>query len=358
MAVRLTRARVMARSTSKNQKQGNRLTMPQPTRRLALLSGLGLAAPAFIGSDAAAQAYPTKPVRIIIPFPPGNMSDLIVRLMADEMQSRHGVQVVVDNRAGATGAIGIQAVTRSEADGYTLLLTSNSPVTVNPAVNPNLPFDVQRDLVPMALIGWTGFLIIVPPDFPANTLGEAVALMRANPGRYTAANPGQGTQGHLVTESFSRLTGTRLEQVSYRGSAAALVDINAGRVHFMVDAMTSAMPQLRGGRVKALAVLSSQRSPIAPEVPSMTEAGVPEVANFTATAWAGLMGPAATPRAVTEYWNRQINALLREDGFKRRLAVANVEAAPPSGPERLADLVSGELERWRRLVREANITAG
>lgn len=319
-------------------------------RRAVLASPLvALGAPAF------AQAYPARPVRIIVPFPPGNMSDLIARVLTEEMHTRHNVQIVVDNRAGATGAIGVQAVTSAPPDGYTLLLTSNSPVVVNPAVTPNLPFDVQRDLVSISLIGWTGFLIVVPPDFPANTLAEAVALMRAHPGRFTAANPGMGTAGHLTTEMFSRLTRIPLEQVSYRGSAQALLDLSVGRVHFMVDAMTSAMPQVTGGRVKALAVLARERSPLLPNVASMREAGVPEVADFQSVAWAGLMGPSGTPPAVALYWSRIFNELLADPAFVRRLAQQNVEAAPPGGPERLADLVQSDLTRWRQLVRDANI---
>jgi tripartite-type tricarboxylate transporter receptor subunit TctC len=323
--------------------------MARITRRATLAAGL--ATPMV----ARAQAYPSRPVRFIVPFPPGNMSDLIARLLIDEMQSRHNVQVVVDNRAGATGAIGVQAVTSAAPDGHTLLLTSNSPIVVNPAVTPNLPFDVTRDLVSMALIGWTGFLIVVPPDFPANTLAEAVALMRATPGRYIAANPGMGTAGHLNTEMFSRLTGTRLEQVPYRGSTQALLDLSTGRVQFMIDAMTSSMPQVQGGRIKALAVVARNRSPLLPEVSSMREAGVPEVADFESLAWAGIMGPAGTPQGVTLYWNRVINELLQEDSFRRRLAQQNVEAAPPSGSEKLADLVATDLARWRQLVRDAHI---
>lgn len=315
---------------------------------------LAAATPAF-APMAFAQAYPARPVRIIVPFPPGNMSDLIARVLTEEMQTRHNVQVIVDNRAGATGAIGVQAVTSAAPDGHTLLLTSNSPVVVNPAVTPNLPFDVQRDLVSMSLIGWTGFLIVVPPDFPANTLAEAVALMRAHPGRYIAANPGMGTAGHLTTEMFSRLTRIPLEQVPYRGSSQALLDLSVGRVHFMVDAMTSSTPQVAGGRIKALAVIAPERSPILPQVPSMREAGVPEVADFRSVAWAGLMGPAGTPQAVTLYWNRIFNELLADPNFVRKLAQQNVEAAPPGGPERLADLVQSDLTRWRNLVRDANI---
>jgi tripartite-type tricarboxylate transporter receptor subunit TctC len=320
-----------------------------PRRTLLATPMLALATPGF------AQSYPARPVRIIVPFPPGNMSDLIARVLTEEMQTRHNVQIVVDNRAGATGAIGVQAVTSSPPDGHTLLLTSNSPVAVNPAVTPNLPFDVMRDLVPMALIGWTGFLIVVPPDLPANNLAELVALMRAHPGRYIAANPGMGTAGHLTTEMFSRLARVPMEQVPYRGSAQALLDLSVGRVHFMIDAMTSAMPQVTGGRVKALAVLAHNRSPLLPNVPSMRESGVPEVAEFQSLAWAGLMGPAGTPQGVTLYWNRIFNTLLAEPSFVRRLAQLNVEAAPPSGPEALADILRTDLTRWQRLVREANI---
>ena len=318
-------------------------------RRLLAAPALALSIPAY------AQGYPTRPVRIIVPFPPGNMSDLIARVLTEEMQTRHNVQVIVDNRAGATGAIGVQAVTTAPPDGHTLLLTSNSPVAVNPAVTPNLPFDVLRDLVPMSLIGWTGFLIVVPPDLPANNLGELVALMRANPGRYIAANPGMGTAGHLTTEMFSRLARVPMEQVPYRGSAQALLDLSVGRVHFMIDAMTSATPQVNGGRVKALAVLAQTRSPILPNVPNMRESGVPEVVDFQSLAWAGLFAPAGTPPAVTLYWNRIFNELLADPAFVRRLAQQNVEAAPPGGPERLADILRTDLTRWQQLVRDANI---
>ncbi|MBY0337860.1 MAG: tripartite tricarboxylate transporter substrate binding protein [Acetobacteraceae bacterium] len=320
------------------------------TRRAALAA---LATPAL--ASAQGGAYPNRPVRIVVPFPPGNMSDLIARVLAEEMQTRHGVQVVVDNRAGATGALGIQAVTRAEPDGYTLLLSSNSPLSVNPAVTPNLPFDVLRDLVPMSLIGWTSFLMVFPPDFPARTLGEAVALMRANPRNFIAANPGMGTAGHLMTELFGRTIGVPLEQVPYRGSAQALMDLSQNRVQVMIDALTSSMPQVQGGRVRPLAIMQQRRSPLAPEVPAMPEAGVPEVSGFDMVAWAGLLGPAGTPAGVTAYWNEVFNALLRDQAFVRRLAQQNVEGAPPGPPARLTELLTQELDRWTRLVRDANI---
>lgn len=324
------------------------------TRRTILATALG----ACVAPALAQPAYPVRPIRLVVPFPPGNLSDLIARVLVEEMQTRHNVQLVVDNRAGATGAIGIQAVTRAEPDGYTLLLSSNSPLAVNPALTANLPFDVTRDLLPVSLIGWASFLLVFPNEFPAQTLAEAVALMRASPGRFIAANPGIGTAGHLMTEMFSRLTGARMEQVPYRGSTQALTDMSQNRVQFMIDAMTSALPQVQGGRVKALAVMQRRRSPLAPEIPSMPEAGVPEIADFESFGWAGLLAPAGTPASVTGYWSRQMNALLQEPAFVRRLAAQNVEAAPAGGPERLSNLLSSDLARWTRLVREANITLG
>ena len=220
------------------------------SRRLVTL-GLGVTAVAAM-RPALAQSYPARPVRLVVPFPPGNMSDLISRLLVEEMQVRQRATLVVDNRAGATGAIGVQAVARAEPDGYTLLVSSNSPLTVNPAVRSDLPFDVMRDLAPVALLGWTGFLIVFSPNFPARNLAEAVAVMRAAPGKYLAANPGPGTAGHLITEMFSRLTGTKLEHAPYRGSAQALLDVSQGRVHMMIDAMTSSLPQVRGRTVEAI----------------------------------------------------------------------------------------------------------
>ncbi len=321
------------------------------------LFSFGLTSLAALGGvrSACAQTYPSRPVRLIVPFPPGNMSDLISRLLVEEMQTRQRATLVVDNRAGATGAIGVQAVARAEPDGYTLLVSSNSPLTVNPAVRQDLPFDVMRDLTPVALLGWTGFLIVFSPDFPARTLSEAVAVMQASPGKYIAANPGTGTAGHLITEMFSRLTGIQLAHAPYRGSAQALLDVSQGRVHMMIDAMTSSLPQMRGGTVKALAVLSQRRSPLAPEIPSMPESGVAEVAQFEALAWTGLLAPSLVAPEVITYWNRQANALLSERRFVDRLAAMNDEAAPPGPPERLRELMQAELTRWTRLAREANI---
>ena len=184
------------------------------------LFGLALACAGVL--PLAAQPYPSRPVRVVVSFPPGNMADLAARVLAEEAQRRLNVTLVVENRAGASGALGVQSVATARPDGYTLLVTSLSPIVVNPALIRNLPYDPQRDLAPISLLGWTGYIVSVAPDFPARTMAEAVQVLRANPGRYTAGNPGVGTLAHLTTELFSQLIGTRLESVPYRGSGAAL----------------------------------------------------------------------------------------------------------------------------------------
>lgn len=246
------------------------------------LFGLALACAAAL--PALAQSYPTRPVRLVVPFPPGNAADLTARILAEEAQRRLNLSIVVENRAGGSGAIGVQAVTTARPDGYTLLVTSLSPVVVNPALIRNLPYDSQRDLAPVSLLGWIGYVFAVAPDFPARDMREAVAVLRANPGRYSAGNPGIGTLAHLTTELFSQMVGTRIESVPYRGSAAALLDLSTGRLGVMIDAMTSGLPQVQAGRVRGLAVVQSSRSALAPELPSMPETGVPELRELQALA--------------------------------------------------------------------------
>ncbi len=317
------------------------------------LAGLVLACAAIL--PAAAQPYPSRPVRFVVPFPPGNAADVTSRVLAEEAQRRLNLSVVVENRAGASGALGVQAVTSARPDGYTLLVTSLSPIVVNPALIRSLPYDPQKDLVPISLLGWTGYIFSVAPDFPARTLAEAVAVLRANPGRYSAGNPGMGTLAHLTTELFGQLIGTRLESVPYRGSGAALLDLSTGRLGVMIDAMTSSLPQVQAGRVRGLAVVQSTRSPLAPELPSMAEAGVPELRDMQAQAWVALFGPAGLPEEVIGFWNREMSRWLADPAIAQPFAAQNLEVAPPAGPERLAELVRSDLAKWSRVARDANI---
>ncbi|MBR0641867.1 Bug family tripartite tricarboxylate transporter substrate binding protein [Plastoroseomonas hellenica] len=323
-------------------------------RRRDVLAGLLATLP--VAGQASAQAYPSRPVRLIIPFPPGNLADLTARLAAEEVQRRLGHGWVVDNRAGASGAIGIRAVMQAPPDGYTLLLSSLSPIVVNPVLTANPGYDPLADLAPILLMGWTGYLLVCSPDFPATTLAEAVRVLRAAPaGRYAMATPGTGTVTHLASEQFMLQTGTRMETVPYRGSGAALMDVASGRVALMIDAMSTSLPQARGSQVRALAVVQQRRSPLAPEIPAISELGVPEVAGMEVRAWTGLLGAAATPPEVVDYWNRELGKLLADPAVTQRFAAQNVEVAPPAPAAGFRAMIEAELARWRQVVRDARI---
>lgn len=322
-------------------------------RRRALVAATGLAAlplPAF------AQAYPARAVRLVVPFPPGNTSDIISRMIAEEVQRRHGATAVVENRAGASGALGVQAVTGARPDGYTLLVTTQSPIVVNPPLTRNLPYDPIRELAPIGLFARTGFLLACAPDFPARTMAEAAAVLRAAPpGRFIAANPGLGTMSHLAMELLNLQLGTKVEAVPYRGSAAALLDLAAGRVHLMIDAFNSAYPQVQGGRARALGVISTRRSALVPDVPSMAESGVPELAELDAQSWTGLFGPTGTPPEVVAWWNEALRRVMSDREVATRLAQTFIEAVPPTTPEAFSREIAADLAKWTRVVRDARI---
>jgi tripartite-type tricarboxylate transporter receptor subunit TctC len=332
------------------------MTEATSRRRLLRVAGMfGLSA--TLPAPALAQsAYPgSRPIRIVVPFPPGNTSDLVSRLVAEEVQQRFGTQVVVENRAGASGLLGVQTVSGARPDGLTLLVTTQSPIVVNPPLMRNPPYDPQRALDPVALFARTGFVLVASPDFPAATMAEAAAVLRAAPGRYSAANAGQGTMSHLAMELLGLSLGTRAESVPYRGSAAALVDLTAGRVQLMIDGFNSALPLTRDGRAKALAVVARERSPLAPELPSTRESGVSELAELEALSWTGLFGPPGTPPEVTTWWNNALRQVMSDPMIATKLAQQFVQAVPPTTPQLFAEEIASDLAKWRRVVREARI---
>ncbi len=330
------------------------MTMTLAITRRHALAGAALAT--LAAPRAMAQAYPARPVRLVVPFPPGNTSDILARLAAEEVQKRRGVTVVVENRPGASGALGVQAVTGARPDGLTLLVTTQSPIVVNPPLMKNPPYDPVRDLSPVALFARTGFILIAAPDFPANTMAEAARVLRAAPaGRFSAANPGLGTMSHLAMALLALQLGTQIESVPYRGSAAALVDVTAGRVPLMIDGFNSAVPQVRGGKAKALAVIARQRSPLVPDVPSMAESGVPELADLEALSWTGLLAPAGTPPEVAAWWAAALGEVMRDQAVVTKLAQTFIEAVPPASAEAFAQEIASDLAKWTRVVREARI---
>jgi tripartite-type tricarboxylate transporter receptor subunit TctC len=276
--------------------------------------------------------------------------------MGEELSKRLGQPVVVDNRAGGSGSIGIQAVLQAPADGYTLLVTSLSPLSIVPALNANLPYDVERDLVPVALIGWTGMMLVAAPDFPATDLAGVIRELRANPGKHNFANVGPGTLSHLTAELFRISLGLEFEGVTYRGSGQALMDVNAGRVPLMFDGMTSSLAQARGGRVKPIAVSSARRSIFAQDVPALAESGDARLSGFESVGWTGLLAARGTPRPIVERLNAVVNEALADPALAQRFAAQALEVFPPSTPEHFASYIRADSERWRRVVREAKIS--
>jgi tripartite-type tricarboxylate transporter receptor subunit TctC len=321
------------------------------TRRAAGLAALGTLA----AGRARAQAWPSRPIRLIVPFPAGNAGDITARIIGEEISKRLGQPVVVDNRAGASGAIGIQAVLQAPADGHTLLVTSLSPLSIVPALTRNLPYDGERDLVPVALVGWTGMLLVAAPDFPARDVAGVIRELQANPGKHSFANIGTGTLSHLTQEQFRVAVGAQFEAVPYRGSGQALLDVSTGRVALMFDGMTSSLAQVQAGRVKAIAVSSQRRSVFAPEVPTLAESGDPRLGSFEAVGWTGILAPRGTPSAVVERLNAVVNEALRDPGLVQRFAAQALDTYPPSGPAEFGAYIRADLARWRKVVQEAGI---
>jgi tripartite-type tricarboxylate transporter receptor subunit TctC len=329
--------------------------MPIPTRRTALaLAGAALLAAPWPGAAQQAQpagAFPSRPVRIVVPFPPGQASDTFARLMAEKLAARWPQPVVVENKPGAGGAVAVESVVRGAADGYTLLW-GGTGVTVLPAVAPKpLPYDVQRDLVAVARVADIPMVVIAGSQSGIRTLAELVAKARQKPGDLVYASGGPGSLQHLTGELLAARAGVQLSHVPYRGSGPAMTDLVAGTIPLMVDSSASALPQVRAGRAVALAVASEHRSRLMPEVPTAAEAGVPGV---VAVGWNGIFAPAGTPPAVVQRVHADANAVLAEQAVQARLAELGAEATP-TGQEAFQSFVAEELAKWRAVAQAAQV---
>jgi tripartite-type tricarboxylate transporter receptor subunit TctC len=304
-----------------------------------------------------AQAYPSKPIRVVVPFPPGNASDVTARAIGDKLSQRLGQPVIIDNRAGAQGNIGVDTVAKATPDGYTILVTSLSPVVITPSVSKTIPYDPQRDLAPVAMIGFTGMILVASAQLPVNNTQELIAYIKANPGRITYASLGSGTLSMLAMEMFKRATGTDILHVPYKGSAQALTDLIGGQVTLMIDGMTSSYGQVKGGKLKAIAISAQRRSAFAPSIPTMAESGVPGLKDFDIAGWVGMLAPAGTPKPVVERLNNEVNLIMQQADFRERAAVAGLELYPPATPEVFAAFIKNELARYRETSKALNIEA-
>lgn len=324
----------------------------EPAATFSLPRRAALAAPLLLPTAGHAQdAYPTRPVRIVVSFTAGGTTDIIARLVGQQLAERWGQSVVIDNRPGAGGNIGTEHVVRSPPDGYTLLVGSVGPLAINVSLFRNLPYDPRRDLAAVALIAGVPNVLVVPPDFPARDVPGLVAEAKQRPGQLSYASTGSGTSSHLSGVMLDRMAGTETVHVPYRG-AVALNDLIAGRVTFMFATIPSVIEQIRGGAFRAIAVTSATRSRSLPDVPTMIEAGYPD---FEASSWFGIVAPARTPPAIVNRIAADVVAIIRDPRIERQMT--NQGADPlGDGPDAFAAFIEREVARWSAVVRAANAT--
>ena len=302
---------------------------------------------------AAADAYPAKPIRFVVAFPPGGGTDIIARSIAHKLAERFAQQVVVDNRPGAGGNIGTDIVAKSAPDGYTILMGSAGPLAINASLFAKMPFDPIKDLAPVTLAASTPNVLVVHPSLPARTVKELIALARARPGEINFASSGHGTPAHLAGELFNSMAGVKLVHIPYKGAAPALADLLGGQVQIMFSTMPPALPHVKDGKLRALAVTSLKRSPATPELPTMDETALP---GFEAITWHGVVVPAGTPAAIIARLNREIVAILHLPDVVERLSNQGAEALG-STPEEFASYIRSESIKWAKVVRESGAKA-
>ena len=295
--------------------------------------------------------YPAKPLRIVVPFAPGGSTDIFARLVAERLAAPLGQPVMVENRAGAAGNIGAEAVARATPDGYTLLMATTGVMAINNALYRNMTYDAAKDLEPVVFIASITNVLIVPADSPARSVAQLIALARREPGRLSFASSGAGSSTHMSGELFKSLTNTDILHIPYKGSGQAMPDLISGRVSMMFENMPGAVSQIKAGKLRALAVTGLQHSSAMPELPTVAEAGVP---GYESLSWSGIAVAAGTPRALIERLNRDINSILATPEMRQKLAEQGADAMGGS-PEAFAAHVRAEREKWSRLIRENNI---
>ena len=313
---------------------------------LALLALLALPAAPTWAQPAAAQDYPSRPVRIIVPFAPGGSADVFGRFIAQRLQESLGQGFIVDNRPGAGSVIGTDAVAKSAPDGYTLLLMSNTH-TVNESLIPNKPFQLMRDFVPVAPINASDLVLVVKASLPVTTLAELIKVAKAKPGSLSYASSGPGTPYHMAGELLKAMAGISMVHIPYRGSSGARTDVLGGQVEMMFDAVPTMSEHIKSGKVRALATTGRQRSATLPDVPTVTDAGVP---GYEATIWLGLMAPKGTPPAVVAKLNAEIGKITANTEV-RRVWAAQGTAAMTMGTDEFTRYLNADIAKWARIVK-------
>jgi tripartite-type tricarboxylate transporter receptor subunit TctC len=327
------------------------MVKPKTARRRLMLAAaaapLASAAPSWSQS-----AYPNRPLRLVVPFPPAGATDILSRELARQLSDRLRQQVIVDNKPGAGGTLGSDIVAKSAPDGYTIQMATSSTHSIGPSLNPKIPYNAQTDFTPVAHVADSANVLLVAPNVRAATVAELVALLKSQPGRFNYGSSGNGTIVHLTGELFKSMTGTFVVHIPYRGTALVIPDMVSGQIHLMFDNIASAMPHLKDGRVRALAVTSLQRSSLLPQLPTVADA----VPGFESTTWFGVFGPRGMPADAVQRLNSEINAVLESPEFIERLKTLGYDAAGGT-PQKFAQVVSADAAKWARLIRERKISA-
>ena len=316
---------------------------------LELLLGASMWAFAAFAFAQAPAAYPTKPIRLVVPFPAGGATDLLAREVSKHLTDAWGQSVVVDNRPGAGGNIGSELVAKSPPDGYTLEMGTVGTHAINASLYSKMPYDHVKDFVPVILVAGVPNVLVVNPSVPVNTVQELIAYAKANPGKLNFASSGSGTSIHLSGELFKVMAGVNMTHVPYKGSAPALAELIAGQVQLMFDNLPPSLPQIKAGKLRALAVTSARRAPALPDVPTVAEAGLP---GFEASSWFGVLAPAGTPPAVVAKLNAEIAKWLMSPEAKEKLAGVGANIAGGT-PEDFARHIQAETAKWAKVVKES-----
>ena len=314
---------------------------------LALLMAGGSLLPA----RAHAQDYPGKSIKMIVPFPAGGATDIVSRVIAQQLGTELGQSVVVDNRAGAAGVIGSEAGARAAPDGYTLLLTTSSTHSIGPLLNPKIPYSPTRDFTPIVYLAESPQVVVVPPDSPIKSIPELIAFAKANPGKLNFGSAGTGGIPHLSAERFQAMSGIRMTHVPYKGTALAMPDLMAGRLDVMFDSISTALPHIREGKVRALAVTTRERSSVAPELPPLSQF----VPGYESLTWFGVFGPAGLPQPIVDKVNAALNRALRNPAVLQQLAQLGFD--PGGGtPEDFRKKMAAESAMWKKVIEDGKIT--
>jgi len=319
------------------------------TLRVGTLLGLVLAAPL---SALAQSAYPDKPIRFVVPYPPGGGTDVVARIVQQRLQAALGQSIVIDNRGGAGGSLGTEIVAKAAPDGYTVLFTLSSH-TINPAIFPKLPFDTIKDFEPVGLVASLPQLLAANMAVPVRNVADVVAQAKAAPDKFSFASVGNGSPGHLAGELMVLRTGAQMAHIPYRGGGPAVTDVIGGQVPLLWVSIPAAAAQVKAGKLRALAVSTTKRSPAFPDVPTMQEAGVPD---FEVDSWYAMLVPAKTPRPIIEKLNKALNTVLAEPAIRAQLLDQGADAVGGT-PEALGKVIAAEVPKWIKLAKDANIKA-